>query len=73
MSLIQMANIANLKIHLKTNASSTHCRVLSSPRLTHQFPNLTGTGELELIHLDRANLPSLPPDLCTLVPHLRTL
>ena len=47
--------------------------MLGSPRVTNSFPNLTGSPSLELIHLDRLNLATLPGDLCSVAPKLHTL
>ena len=47
--------------------------MLGSPRVTNSFPNLTGSPSLELIHLDRLNLATLPRDLCSVAPKLHTL
>ena len=48
-------------------------QVLGSPRGLNTFPNLTGSPLLELIHLDRLNLASVPADLCSMAPRLHTL
>ena len=48
-------------------------QMLGSPRGSNTFPNLTGSPKLELVHLDRLNLDSVPANLCALAPRLHTL
>jgi len=48
-------------------------QLLGSPRTINTFPNLTGTPNLELIHLDRANIEHVPDDLCLKARSLKTL
>ena len=53
--------------------SLTKLQMLGSPRGRNTFPNLTGSPGLELIHLDRLDLDTVPPLLCSLAPRLHTL
>ena len=48
-------------------------QMLGSPRGANTFPNLTGSPHLELVHLDRLNLDTVPANLCSLAPRLHTL
>lgn len=48
-------------------------QLLGSPRTINTFPNLTGTPNLELIHLDRAYIVQVPDDLCLKARKLNTL
>ena len=58
-------------IHLP---SLNKLQMLGSPgRDLNTFPNLTGSPMLELIHLDRLNLASVPENICSLAPRLHTL
>ena len=47
--------------------------MLGSPRAVNVFPNLTGTPNLELIHLDRLNIEETPANLCQIAPKIHTL
>jgi hypothetical protein len=71
--LIQMANFATFS-DMKTHTSCTHCRVLSSLRLAHQFSNLMGMGwECLLVHwaVKKVALFATCRHICKLTPLLR--
>ena len=48
-------------------------RLLGSPRQENVFPNLTGSPGLQLVHLDRVWLTSVPSSLCRAAPRLTQL
>ncbi|KAK4296608.1 hypothetical protein Pmani_030906 [Petrolisthes manimaculis] len=47
--------------------------ILKETRELTEFPNLNGTGSLEMLRIDRASLSSVPPGLCLSTPKLRSL
>ncbi|XP_012250578.2 lutropin-choriogonadotropic hormone receptor isoform X2 [Athalia rosae] len=47
--------------------------ILSDVRDLKEFPNLNGTGSLELLRLDRARLRDVPSGLCLTCPKLKSL
>ncbi|XP_046748582.1 lutropin-choriogonadotropic hormone receptor isoform X1 [Diprion similis] len=47
--------------------------ILSNVRDLKEFPNLNGTGALELLRLDRARLKEVPAGLCQTCPKLKSL
>ncbi|CAG9766983.1 unnamed protein product [Ceutorhynchus assimilis] len=49
------------------------CRILSDAKELSTFPNLNGTGALEILRLDRAGLTHVPALLCNFCPKLKSL
>ena len=78
MFIIQTFHCTHLSAAVLICLSETLCnllqRMLGSPtRVMNKFPNLTGTPNLELIHLDGLNLETIPDDLCSAASKLHTL
>ncbi|XP_064084348.1 leucine-rich repeat-containing G-protein coupled receptor 5-like isoform X2 [Macrobrachium nipponense] len=47
--------------------------ILKETRKLKNFPSLNGTYNLEQLRIDRADLTTVPPDLCSYTPKLRSL
>ncbi|XP_018027007.1 leucine-rich repeat-containing G-protein coupled receptor 5A-like isoform X2 [Hyalella azteca] len=47
--------------------------ILQEVTQLEQFPDLSGSSSLETIRIDRSSLTHVPPNLCSLVPYLKSL
>ncbi|XP_015119658.1 lutropin-choriogonadotropic hormone receptor [Diachasma alloeum] len=63
------------KIHEDTFKNHSRLRklIISNVRGLVDFPNLNGTGALEVLRLDRASLQTVPDEICKQCPRLKSL